>query len=204
MEVKSGYADYAGAQVAFPIDLQLGFVAESVLITNNTPATLYVSAFTPAPTVDSKQFTVPPRTTIPFRKWGGDHIYVGSNGQAIGNFDSLTIQWTEDTRNPFAGNAIPIGLGSQIASIQAGAVTRQCNNNALTLQQAVIVAVNTAKAFVLFGGSTILPIAGGGLVAGNDSIRLADATHVEAAMYHIDSGGNPAIHTVQYTVVELI
>lgn len=202
MEPKSGYADYAGAQVVFPIDLQLGFVAESVLVTNNTPATLYLSSTNVAPTSSTKQFTVPPRTTIPLRKWGGDHIYVGSDGSAIGSLDSLTIQYTEDTRNPFAGNAIPVGLGSQIKSLQRGIIAFGvvASGAASVVDQALATPVNTSKAFEINEGIS----ASGGVADGSveGRLQLLNANQIRGVAVNRTAIGLDC--NLGYTVVELV
>lgn len=97
--------DFTGDQLrTFPINCQIPFFADSLMVTNNTAAVIYLHP-TQTPSALVKTVTIPPRYTMPVFGWFDNRIFIGSNGVSISSFDSLHID-TFESRPPLS----PAGL----------------------------------------------------------------------------------------------
>lgn len=87
--------DFLGGSMLFPITLQFPFEPSTVLVVNNTDATLYLSSGAVTVAAGNHQITIPPRFAMPVLGWHNNRLAIGSDGSIILATDSLTIQITD-------------------------------------------------------------------------------------------------------------
>lgn len=99
---------------SLPLHVPSPYTIRSMLVVNNTPATVFISRWRPGTVAQpNPAITIPPRFTMPVTGWFSEDMWITTDGTTVSSTDSLTVMAREDLAPFSAGSITPSALSGR-------------------------------------------------------------------------------------------